>query len=82
MRLGDAITSATSAAGVSPCAGCKQRAERLNRLFDSRPRTPNAGTQRETPAEIDTSRIVRQLATSLTLGLGSLMLRRQLNRLR
>ena len=34
MRVGDAITSATAAARVRPCAGCKKRAETLNRIFD------------------------------------------------
>jgi hypothetical protein len=71
MRVGDAITSATSAAGVRPCAGCKERAETLNRIFD-RPRTPGQ----------DTPRIAKQLAGSLTIGLCSLLLRRQLNRTR
>ena len=71
MKVGDAITSATSAAGVRPCVGCKQRAETLNRIFD-RP---------STTAE-DTPRIVKQLAGSLTIGLCSLALRRQLNRTR
>jgi hypothetical protein len=71
MRVGDAITSATSAAGVRPCVGCKQRAERLNRIFD----------RSNTPSD-DTSRIVKQLAGSLTIGLCSLALRRQLNRSR
>jgi hypothetical protein len=71
MRVGDAITGATSAARVRPCAGCKRRAETLNRIFD-RPRTPAR----------DRSRIAKQLAGSLTIGLCSLALRRQLNRAR
>lgn len=29
--LGDAITRATTRAGVPPCGGCGRRAERLNR---------------------------------------------------
>ena len=29
--LGDAVKNATSAAGVKPCGGCKQRAEKLNK---------------------------------------------------
>lgn len=65
MRVGDAITSATAAARVRPCAGCKKRAETLNRIFDR----PN------TTAE-NTSRAVKQLAGSLTIGLCSLLLRR------
>ncbi len=69
MRVGDAITRATSSAGVRPCAGCKRRAETLNRIFDH-PRTP---------AE-DTSRLVKRLAGSLTIGLCSLGLRRHLSR--
>jgi hypothetical protein len=29
--LGDAISAATSAVGVKPCGGCKERAEAINR---------------------------------------------------
>lgn len=30
--LGDVIAAATSAVGIQPCAGCKQRQEALNKL--------------------------------------------------
>jgi hypothetical protein len=30
--LGDVIARATSAVGIKPCGGCKQRQEKLNRL--------------------------------------------------
>ena len=30
--LGDVIASATSAVGIKPCGGCKQRQEALNKL--------------------------------------------------
>jgi hypothetical protein len=30
--LGDVIAAATSAIGISPCAGCKERQEALNKL--------------------------------------------------
>jgi hypothetical protein len=35
--LGDVIASATSAVGIKPCGGCKQRQEALNKLvpFDT-----------------------------------------------
>jgi hypothetical protein len=36
MRIGDSITGVTSAVGVPPCAGCKRRAEALNRISDRR----------------------------------------------
>lgn len=37
--LGDVIKRATSAAGVRPCGGCEQRAERLNRAVRFTPRS-------------------------------------------
>jgi hypothetical protein len=30
--LGDVVASATSAVGIKPCGGCKQRQEALNKL--------------------------------------------------
>jgi hypothetical protein len=36
LGLGDAIKRATTAVGIKPCKACKQRAERLNRLFPLR----------------------------------------------
>jgi hypothetical protein len=30
--LGDVISKATSAVGIQPCGGCRERAELLNRL--------------------------------------------------
>lgn len=39
--LGDVIKRVTYAAGITPCAGCKERAQALNRriVFTSRART-------------------------------------------
>jgi len=31
--LGDTIAKITSAVGIKPCGGCKERQEKLNRLF-------------------------------------------------
>ncbi len=45
--LGDAISRATSAVGISPCQPCKQRAARLNRhvvLTGWGPSSHNHGT--------------------------------------
>lgn len=34
MRVGDAIARVTTALGVKPCGGCKERQKALNTLFD------------------------------------------------
>jgi hypothetical protein len=36
--LGDVVKRATSAAGIRPCAGCEERAARLNRWVGFKPR--------------------------------------------
>lgn len=49
--LGDTIKRATTALGIRPCEPCRQRAERLNRLFPYKQPKPEQA-QPLVPADI------------------------------
>jgi hypothetical protein len=74
MRVGDTITAVTSRAGVPPCAGCKRRAETLNRISEIRLPDRAAGHQVAGKPDWDLAGLVG----SLMIGIGSLALRRML----
>jgi hypothetical protein len=75
MRVGDAVTRATTAAGIRPCSGCKKRAEALNRVFDAR----SGGQEEPDVVRVEMRRIVAaRLAGSLAVGAGAVLLRRRL----
>jgi hypothetical protein len=74
-RLGDSITAVTSAVGMPPCAGCKRRAEALNRMSEIRRPDRRAGQRGDADPGWD---LAARLVGSLMIGAGSLALRRLL----
>lgn len=70
--LGDAIVKATSTARIQPCAGCKRRADALNRRLTLRVRN----TKPRGPSQ--TTRSMPRLAGVMALGAASLVVRQLL----
>jgi hypothetical protein len=75
MRIGDSIAAVASGVGVPPCAGCKRRAETLNRISEIR--LPDRAARRQVAGKPDWD-LAAGLVGSLMIGVGSLALRRML----
>ncbi len=83
MRLGDSIATATTAVGVSPCGGCKRRAESLNRMFEARSKGPATATGEANRARaVSRGRTATPLVGPFVVGACSLALRRRIKRAR